>query len=563
MLIKCTGIFNNVEMVVMAKKFKARRDFDKERKMLELIRATPHANVIDFIDISYQHRGYIFFRLPACNLAQYVTNKEPKFLCVEEAKKVFVQVGSGLDHLHSKLKIAHLNINPSNILVTHNCYVRLADLSCAEKIGDEVDAVTPCSPYFEPHERFAMYNGYIEEMSLKVKVIRKTDGFMLAMTLLKEMFGADIDIQYFYKPNVGIGLPPIIQDSAFLINDENNLAHLVQVKEAYNSIFKPILEQNPDSRPNIKSFLSKKTFEDEKYELDRGDPQGLLRLNADITSSMDQTIDMLMHHNIKDKDAYIQTVARGENRRRENAEHGELETLRVNIRFEQTRAQYYKNEQNDLLQKVREKNLKIMELEKGNLTSSNNSNNAASNPTSSRVADKDDEIARLKRELAKKDEMIKRLKIQTKDIKSGKVITFDDRSRTLLDEIPIYDSSYEPDFHNDVLPTIEPETENVIPIVAQQQDVVESQDHQQQQQLINLKDLNTSTSSSSGSSSPSDSGSSSSSSDDDEEDEPPKKRAKRADEEEENIPPIQQHEEEEELPVLITVKGVQTPKLIK
>jgi len=154
------------------------------------------------------------------------------------------QVLQGLHYLH-RIKIAHLDLKPQNILITEYLDIKLIDFSVSldySKItNEEVKLPYVGTPFFIPPE-------IIKRMRVKSRDLQKVDLFSLGVTLYALGFG-----QYPFDITPDDGDEEIINKmrSGWKVKDENNIfsSHFI-------NFLNSLLEFDINKRPNINEALN-------------------------------------------------------------------------------------------------------------------------------------------------------------------------------------------------------------------------------------------------------------------------------------------------------------------
>ena len=119
----------------------------EEVSILRALSQHPHPNVIDFVD-SWEYRGRLYIRssLFECgNLAQFLeVLGDHGGLGEIRVWKALKEISSGLRHVHSH-NILHLDVKPSNILITDAGSLKLADFGMST-MSDNAGLAASLSP---------------------------------------------------------------------------------------------------------------------------------------------------------------------------------------------------------------------------------------------------------------------------------------------------------------------------------------------------------------------------------------------------------------------------------
>jgi mitosis inhibitor protein kinase SWE1 len=111
----------------------------EEVSILRNLSVEPHPHVIDFID-SWEHNDRLFIRteLAECgDLSRFLLSLGD-YAGMGEAQvwKTLVELSSGLRHIHGQ-NVLHLDIKPSNILITYAGSLKIADFGVSTILGPE------------------------------------------------------------------------------------------------------------------------------------------------------------------------------------------------------------------------------------------------------------------------------------------------------------------------------------------------------------------------------------------------------------------------------------------
>ena len=179
------------------------------------------------------------------NLSHF-TRKTIKRMVLSETFLCYIanQVLQGLHYLH-RIKIAHLDLKPQNILITEYLDIKLIDFSVSldySKItNEEVKLPYVGTPFFIPPE-------IIKRMRVKSRDLQKVDLFSLGVTLYALGFG-----QYPFDIKTDDGDEEIINKmrSGWKVKDENNIfsSHFI-------NFLNSLLEFDINKRPNINEALN-------------------------------------------------------------------------------------------------------------------------------------------------------------------------------------------------------------------------------------------------------------------------------------------------------------------
>ncbi|EFC36951.1 predicted protein [Naegleria gruberi] len=154
-----------------------------EMEIMKLLRDNPHENIVQVLDIHESEAEYLF-------VMEYLSggcldNPFDEFEIIPEsqAQLYFCQLVDAVDHLHSKLKVLHRDIQPSNccFLDTEKKWLKLVDfgLSCQ-----------PTDFTKKEHTLFCGNSNYAcPELLLKKAYGSEVDVYALGVLLYKILFG--------------------------------------------------------------------------------------------------------------------------------------------------------------------------------------------------------------------------------------------------------------------------------------------------------------------------------------------------------------------------------------
>lgn len=122
------------------------------QREIEILKKVQHVNIIQVYEIVETSR-YYFFLMEICSkgeLSAYIENKGR--VPEDEARRLFIQLMSGVSYLHSK-GIAHRDLKPSNILLDDQNNIKITDFGLGSFFAESNKLRTPCgSPCFAAPE---------------------------------------------------------------------------------------------------------------------------------------------------------------------------------------------------------------------------------------------------------------------------------------------------------------------------------------------------------------------------------------------------------------------------
>ncbi len=107
----------------------------KIKNEFEIMKMLDHPNVLKAVDIIYDDKKVpsILYEKCSTDLKHAIQNKI--FSKVQLVYSIF-QIAEGMKYIHSR-KIIHLNLNPTNILISEDGTIKISDFKNAEKITSE------------------------------------------------------------------------------------------------------------------------------------------------------------------------------------------------------------------------------------------------------------------------------------------------------------------------------------------------------------------------------------------------------------------------------------------
>lgn len=216
-----------------------------ELNILRKVKNKNIVNVLCYYADPKKEYDYVIMELAHSNLSHF-TRKTIKRMVLSETFLCYIanQVLQGLHYLH-RIKIAHLDLKPQNILITEYLDIKLIDFSVSldySKItNEEVKLPYVGTPFFIPPE-------IIKRMRVKSRDLQKVDLFSLGVTLYALGFG-----QYPFDIKTDDGDEEIINKmrSGWKVKDENNIfsSHFI-------NFLNSLLEFDINKRPNINEALN-------------------------------------------------------------------------------------------------------------------------------------------------------------------------------------------------------------------------------------------------------------------------------------------------------------------
>jgi serine/threonine protein kinase len=164
---------------------------DPEIKILKYIKEKlgnkNHSNLLVLINSWQAPDNYILqFKEMKESLHDYIGYAPLEPLTI---KSIMYQLLSGVLYLHS-INIAHLDIKPTNILISNNGIVKLADFGISEKMGGQTVENIITAPYRPPELLYA--DIYKTKIPLKPSLDIWSCGMVMYELLFKIWFGAGI-----------------------------------------------------------------------------------------------------------------------------------------------------------------------------------------------------------------------------------------------------------------------------------------------------------------------------------------------------------------------------------
>lgn len=135
--------------------------FEQEVRTLQLLK---HPNLVSLEDVVFDEH-LIFLILEYCSngeLFKYIIDQSK--LDERLAKRIFVQIVSGLQYVHSK-NIAHRDIKPENILLDGDLNAKIADFGLCHATNSKILLKTPCGSLFYAPPEVIMNEEYDGKLS--------------------------------------------------------------------------------------------------------------------------------------------------------------------------------------------------------------------------------------------------------------------------------------------------------------------------------------------------------------------------------------------------------------
>ncbi|XP_077981245.1 serine/threonine-protein kinase STK11-like [Glandiceps talaboti] len=143
------------------------------QREIRLLKRLRHKNIISLTEVLYndeKQKMYLFMEYCVGGLQETLESVPEKKFPIWQAHKYFVQLGVGLEYLHSK-GIIHKDIKPGNLLLTADGTLKISDLGVAEQLDqfaeDDTCRTSQGSPAFQPPE---IANGLDSFSGFKVDV---------------------------------------------------------------------------------------------------------------------------------------------------------------------------------------------------------------------------------------------------------------------------------------------------------------------------------------------------------------------------------------------------------
>ena len=227
------------EKITLYKKMKDK--FDKEMKLLTKF---SHPNIMKIIDY-FENPENVFHIISEnyqCNLGDFIKNQisKKKYFSESLILSFFTQICLGIKYIHD-LNILHRNINPSNILLISNKYVKISNSDVFRIL------------YTSNERSITLINNtwkeYISpEMSMNIPYSFKNDIWDLGILLFHMMA---LKIPFNYKQLNDIQSTKKV-DAVFLSNKiPNHFSHEIKL------LCIDLLKAYPAERPDINSILTK------------------------------------------------------------------------------------------------------------------------------------------------------------------------------------------------------------------------------------------------------------------------------------------------------------------
>lgn len=119
----------------------------EEVSILRQLSLNPHSNVITYID-SWEHSSRLYIRtelLPCGDLSRFLDALgDNKGLGEARVWKTLFELSSGLAHIHAN-HFLHLDLKPSNVLITSNGNLKIADFGMSS-VSSATGYMIPLSP---------------------------------------------------------------------------------------------------------------------------------------------------------------------------------------------------------------------------------------------------------------------------------------------------------------------------------------------------------------------------------------------------------------------------------
>ena len=216
-----------------------------ELNILRKIKNKNIINVLCYYADPKKEFDYVIMELAYSNLSHFARKTIKRFVLSETFLCLIAnQVLQGLHYLH-RIKIAHLDLKPQNILITEYLDIKLVDFSVSldySKINnEEVKLPYVGTPFFMTPE-------VIKRMRIKVKDLQKVDLFSLGVTLYILGFG-----KYPFNINPEDEEEEVLKkmNSNWKVQDENNIfsSHFIHFLNS-------LLEFDINKRPTIHEALN-------------------------------------------------------------------------------------------------------------------------------------------------------------------------------------------------------------------------------------------------------------------------------------------------------------------
>lgn len=181
----------------------------------------------------------VFLQMELCTFGD-ITSKKLSEIFIW---KLIHDVGSALDVIHNS-GFMHMDVSPSNILMTDSNVFKLGDFGSLCEIGQFESGTEGAGPYVSPEA--LMYPGNEYE---KIFVTEKTDIFSFGLVLLEAATGI-------YAPRGGSSNYARIRNGTLKLGEEIYQIKNNEISQPLINLINEMISFDPDKRPSSASIAS-------------------------------------------------------------------------------------------------------------------------------------------------------------------------------------------------------------------------------------------------------------------------------------------------------------------